>query len=88
MISPTELIWLGSFPKSGNTRFRIFLTILTAAENGPTDINKLDGRCDIASSRREFEVAPPRRLRLSGPISITALREGVERLEDHMRDVF
>ena len=51
------IVWLASFPKSGNTWFRIFLANLKAGEAGPADINNLDERGGIASSRHEFEAA-------------------------------
>ena len=51
------IVWLASFPKSGNTWFRIFLANLTAGEAGPADINNLDEHGGIASSRHEFEAA-------------------------------
>ncbi|MEI9996944.1 MAG: sulfotransferase domain-containing protein [Rhizomicrobium sp.] len=57
MIAPAGIVWLASFPKSGNTWFRIFLANLAAGENGPADINMLDERGGIASSRHEFEAA-------------------------------
>jgi aryl sulfotransferase len=57
MTAPAGIVWLASFPKSGNTWFRILLANLAAGENGPADINNLDERGGIASSRHEFEVA-------------------------------
>ena len=57
MTVPGGVIWLASFPKSGNTWFRILLANLTAGESGPADINNLDERGGIASSRDEFEAA-------------------------------
>jgi aryl sulfotransferase len=57
MSGPGGIVWLASFPKSGNTWFRIFLANLAAGENGPADINNLDERGGIASSRHEFEAA-------------------------------
>jgi aryl sulfotransferase len=57
MTAPARIIWLASFPKSGNTWFRILLANLTAAESGPADINNLNERGGIASSRHEFETA-------------------------------
>jgi hypothetical protein len=53
--SSAAIVWLASFPKSGNTWFRIFLANLAAGESGPADINNLDERGGIASSRQEFE---------------------------------
>jgi hypothetical protein len=55
MVAPGGIIWLASFPKSGHTWFRIFLANLTAGESGPADINDLNERGGIASSRYEFE---------------------------------
>jgi aryl sulfotransferase len=55
--APAGIVWLASFPKSGNTWFRIFLANLAAGDDGPADINDLDGRSGIASSRVEFEAA-------------------------------
>lgn len=57
MTAPAGIIWLASFPKSGNTWFRIFLANLAAGDKGPTDINDLGERGGIASSRYEFEAA-------------------------------
>ena len=51
------IVWLASFPKSGNTWFRIFLANLAAGRDEPADINDLDERGGIASSRHEFEAA-------------------------------
>ena len=57
MTAPAGIIWLASFPKSGNTWFRIFLANLAAGDTGPADINDLDERGGIASNRQEFEAA-------------------------------
>jgi aryl sulfotransferase len=57
MAPPGGIVWLASFPKSGNTWFRIFLANLAAGDTGPTDINNLDECGGIASSRHEFEAA-------------------------------
>jgi len=49
------LIWLASYPKSGNTWTRVFLTnYLGRDEAGPADINHLDGG-PIASDRTLFD---------------------------------
>jgi hypothetical protein len=55
MNAPVHIVWLASFPKSGNTWFRIFLANLAREEATPADINNLDERGAIASSRYEFE---------------------------------
>jgi len=57
MSGPPGIVWLASFPKSGNTWFRVFLANLTAGEAGPADINDLDERGGIASDRQALEAA-------------------------------
>jgi hypothetical protein len=53
---PDGLVWLASFPKSGNTWLRILLANLSAAHDGPADINALHVRGGgIASGRPTFE---------------------------------
>ncbi len=49
----TRTIWLASYPKSGNTWFRLLLANLGRDE--PADINDLSGRGGIASARRWFD---------------------------------
>ena len=48
------ITWLASYPKSGNTWFRVFLGNLGTGDGDPVDINALDG-APIASSRVSFE---------------------------------
>jgi hypothetical protein len=47
------IVWLASFPKSGNTWLRLLLANLTADE--PCSINDLGGRGGIASGRQRFD---------------------------------
>ena len=42
------LIWLASYPKSGNTWLRSFLCNLLIDAPEPADINKLANSCDFA----------------------------------------
>jgi hypothetical protein len=51
-----NLIWLASYPKSGNTWFRVFLTNLLRDGDEPADINRLE-RSPIASAREVFDNA-------------------------------
>ncbi len=51
-----KIIWLASYPKSGNTWFRIFLTNLLNHSSQPADINNLYPTT-IASSRSLFDEA-------------------------------
>lgn len=49
-----KIIWLASYPKSGNTWMRVLLTNYLQNGNIPADINKLEGG-PIASARRWFD---------------------------------
>lgn len=49
-----RIIWLASYPKSGNTWFRAFLANLLNKSDRPADINELAGG-PIASSRQLFD---------------------------------
>ncbi|MCP5105265.1 MAG: sulfotransferase domain-containing protein [bacterium] len=51
-----NIVWLASYPKSGNTWFRIFLTNLQSDRDEPADINRLE-RTPIASTRNIFDEA-------------------------------
>ena len=50
----TRTIWLASYPKSGNTWFRMLVANLSAADR-PVDINDLPERGGIASARGPFD---------------------------------
>jgi hypothetical protein len=55
MIKPRKnIVWLASYPKSGNTWFRVFLSNLLSQKEEPANINNLLNST-IASSRNEFE---------------------------------
>jgi len=49
-----KIIWLASYPKSGNTWFRIFLSNLIRDSKEPVSINDIE-RTTIASSRTLFD---------------------------------
>jgi len=49
-----NLIWLASFPKSGNTWFRVFLSNLLPRRQLPVEINALE-MIGMASSRKLFD---------------------------------
>ena len=50
------ILWLASYPKSGNTWFRTFLTNFMADRERPVSINELDSG-QIASAREPFDEA-------------------------------
>lgn len=49
-----NIIWLASYPKSGNTWFRVFYTNLVRDLDTPVSVNELEPRL-IASSRTQFD---------------------------------
>lgn len=49
-----KIIWLASYPKSGNTWFRVFLANLLSKKEAPVDINELYDTT-IASNRQIFD---------------------------------
>ena len=51
----TRTIWLASYPKSGNTWFRMLVANLRAKDGEPVDINNLPERGGIASARGPFD---------------------------------
>jgi hypothetical protein len=51
-----NIVWLASYPKSGNTWFRVFLTNLLSKNDTPASINDLL-KSTIASSRQMFDEA-------------------------------
>jgi aryl sulfotransferase len=48
------IVWLASYPKSGNTWLRVLLTNYQSDASEPADINKLSGG-PIAGARRNFD---------------------------------
>ena len=56
MTTPKNIIWLASYPKSGNTWFRVFLSNLFNESTEPADINNLY-ETPIASARQPFDEA-------------------------------
>ncbi len=53
--TPPGIFWLSSYPKSGNTWFRIFLANLLHGGDGPVNINRLEGVEGIAACRETFD---------------------------------
>lgn len=71
-----RIIWLASYPKSGNTWFRAFLANLLNKTDVPADINELAGG-PIASSRQLFDEA-------TGLSSSDMTPEEIEDLRPHV----
>lgn len=73
------IVWLASYPKSGNTWFRIFLSNLLGDAPSPADINKLTGTT-IASARKAFDDAVGFEASDLTPDEIDLLRPDIYRL--------
>jgi hypothetical protein len=76
MGTDNKIIWLASYPKSGNTWFRVFLTNLLGESDRPADINDLYSTT-IASSRSMFDEA-------TGLSSSDLMPEEIEQLRPHV----
>lgn len=77
MVTPT--VWLASYPKSGNTWFRIFLANLLHPEQRPLDLNDLPLQTPLASSRPHFDRALGVPSALLTPVEIARLRPDGDR---------
>ena len=77
------LIWLASYPKSGNTWTRAFLHNLLKNPDKPADINQLNQFClgeDRAELYRQFTDRPLTELT---PAEVSAIRPKVHELLTH-----
>lgn len=72
MDDPKKIVWLASYPKSGNTWFRAFLTALLNPGNSTIDINNMHPTT-IASSRQLFDD-------MAGVASADLLPDEIDRL--------
>jgi len=71
-----KIVWLASYPKSGNTWFRVFLSNLLNKNDQPADINNLYAT-PIASNRELFDEATGLASSDLTPEEIDNLRPGV-----------
>ncbi|MFW5781507.1 MAG: sulfotransferase domain-containing protein [Bacteroidota bacterium] len=78
MAENRKIIWLASYPKSGNTWFRVFLTNLLDKNEKPANINNLYPTT-IASSRQMFDEATGLSSSDLSPSEIETLRPEVYR---------
>ena len=67
------LIWLASYPKSGNTWMRSFLHNLLRNSDEPADLNSLTEFCRSASSREWFEAVSPAPIESLSPDALVRL---------------
>jgi len=80
------IVWVASFPKSGNTWFRAFLTNLRSESDRPADINQLD-HYNFAA-RRIFDAALGWETSDLSPESINRLRLPVQEVLAREEDGF
>ena len=80
------IVWLTSYPKSGNTWFRAFLTNLRNGRDEPADINKLD-HFNFAS-RHVFDAALGWETSDFCPETINSLRVPVQEALAHEEEIF
>jgi len=73
-----SLIWLASYPKSGNTWVRSFLHNLLLGTEDPADINSLDTFCRGVSARTWFEQVSDVPLDKLTPEGLTRLRPAAQ----------
>jgi hypothetical protein len=73
------LVWLASYPKSGNTWVRAFLHNLVHDRGGALDLNALPSSVKSDADRADFERLASRPLEDLGHAGIAALRAPVQR---------
>ena len=75
------ILWLASYPKSGNTWMRAFLTNLFRDPREPLDINKLSGQLSQGeSSLGWYRVLDPRPVAQWSPADVSRMRPRVHRM--------
>ena len=73
----SNILWLASYPKSGNTWLRTFFANFLSASDAPVDINSL--RNDLLGNRHEFDFALGLESSDLTPLEIDDLRQSVYR---------
>lgn len=74
-----KIIWLASYPKSGNTWVRAFLANLFSGADQPVDINTLDSFCSNLTSRNSYDMAAGRTTFNMPEKEVLRLRDKVQR---------
>jgi hypothetical protein len=83
-----NIVWLASYPKSGNTWFRIFLSNLRSEKAAPIDINEIQTN-GISSSKEIFEKATGVNASYLTTTEIDSLRPDIFRYySNRMDDLF
>jgi hypothetical protein len=71
------LVWIASYPKSGNTWMRVLISNLRTPGSQPSNLNRLDDNAELASSRFLFDRITLLESGLLRPCEIDALRPAV-----------
>ena len=50
---PRRIVWLASFPRSGNTWMRALLANLLSTKDKPVSLNRIDDFADLDTAQRE-----------------------------------
>lgn len=74
-----KIIWLASYPKSGNTWVRAFLANLFADSDQPVEINVLDRFCSSLTARARFDFVAGGSTTHHSPQDTLRLRDRVQR---------
>jgi hypothetical protein len=75
----SALVWLASYPKSGNTWVRALLANYLSGDDQPVDINKLGATSRMASARRLFDEWSGVEASSLDPVVVDGLRAEVYR---------
>jgi hypothetical protein len=73
----SNILWLASYPKSGNTWIRAFLANLIANRDQPVPLNELSRYCDDESLPERYSKLGGRSHQLMSVAELCALRTGV-----------
>jgi hypothetical protein len=74
-----KIIWLASYPKSGNTWIRAFLANLFSGAEQAYDINELNRFCPTLTSRALYDAAAGGPTQDLSPLEVLKLRDAVQR---------
>jgi hypothetical protein len=74
-----KIIWVASYPKSGNTWVRAFLANLFGTDDGPRDLNALNEFCSNITSRGYYDAVSGRPSKDMRPEDVVRLRGDVQK---------
>ncbi len=74
-----KIIWIASYPKSGNTWIRAFLANLFGPGEAPRDLNRLNEICPTLTSRALYDARIGRSTKELSPQDILQVRQEVQK---------